>query len=304
MPVKPIKPMLAHLGTQDDLHHADYIYEPKLDGVRALCQVDGALKFMTRNNNNITHKYPEFDFRSRIKAKTAILDGEIIMYDQRGTPSFTLLQRRELAENKGAKAIFAVFDILMKNGKWLLDKPLLERKKILQQTIQPKDGLFELVLHTRDGVALWRAIKKRNMEGVMAKQEASHYVLGKRSWNWIKVKTHNELEAVIIGFTQEKRHISALALGLYDKQGNLTYIGKVGTGFDTKTIAKLYAKFKKVTRQTPPCPCPLKGVIWMRPLYVAEIKFLEWTRDKRLRAPVFMGLRTDKKAKECTFDQS
>ena len=303
--MRSVKPMLASSGKQDDLARIGYIFEPKLDGIRALCHVNKAVTFTSRNMLTITAQYPEFAIRDYIKAKTAILDGEIIMYDAQGKPSFSALQRRAFEHEKHLRhkhATYVVFDILMKDGIWLTDLPLHARKKILAQTVRTKKGLIERVVTTPDGKKLWRIARKFKLEGVIAKQKDSIYCPGKRTREWIKIKKIHTADCVIIGFTQEKRLISSLALGVYN-HGILTYIGKVGTGFNEQNIAELYPKLKKIVRQTAPCPCPLKTAIFVRPFYVCEVEFLEWTRDKRLRAPVFVRIRSDKKSKECTFNQ-
>lgn len=294
--------MLCTLGDKSDLLHKGYIYEPKLDGIRAICYVSPTgIKLFTRNGIDITHQFPEFKFIKNIKATSCVLDGEIVAYSKKGHPDFNLLQNRAIS---GVPATFVVFDILEKNGKSLIDLPLLERKNILESTLKDGKGL-QVIAYSSDGKALWKFAKEHHMEGVIAKQADQAYSTGKRVNHWIKIKFTKELECVIIGFTQDKRHVSSLALGLY-KHGKLYYVGKVGTGFSEAEVADLYKKFQTLLAKK---PAPInvqdapKSIIWIKPKLVADIKYFQVTRDKRLRGPVYLHLRKDKKPIECTFSQ-
>lgn len=218
---KPLIPMKAHVGDERDLNLKGMLYEPKLDCIRALCYVDTALYFYSRNQRDISSEYPEFQFRDAIKAKTAILDGEIIVLDKSQSPRFSLWQQ-------GRDAIYVVFDILMLNGKSLIEVPLIERKQILEKVVS-KGPRIELCVYTKNGKALWQEMLKRDMEGVMAKQEQSLYYPGARSSGWLKIKAYKTMEALILGYTSGKREISSLVLGVYRGE-TLFYIGKVGTG--------------------------------------------------------------------------
>ena len=294
-----LKPMNAHIGSKEALTRKDMIFEIKLDGIRALCYVNGKLRFISRNDVDRTSKHPEFDFRKNIKAKTAILDGEIVAYDKKGRSDFSLLQRG------GGRTEFVVFDILMKNGKILTALPLSERLKILKSTVK-KGPKIRLSVPKKDGLKLWRYVKKHNLEGVMAKETNGTYHEGQRSYTWLKVKTIQTIDCVVVGYTQKKRLLSSLVLGLYDDEEKLHYIGHVGTGFSEEEIKKLYAKFSKIKakkKYVVDVPKSIHGVQWIRPKYVAEIEYLEFTRHNRLRAPAFVRLRTDKKPKECTFEE-
>lgn len=294
--------MLCILGDKHDLVHKGYIYEPKLDGIRAICYVSPkGIKLITRNGIDITHQFPEFKFIKNIKATSCVIDGEIVAYDKKGHPDFNLLQNRAIS---GVPATFVVFDILEKNGQSLIHLPLVERKKILESTLKDGNGL-EVIMHSTDGKKLWKSAKKFHLEGVIAKKADEIYYPGKRVNHWIKIKFTKELECVIIGFTQDKRHVSSLALGLY-KHGKLYYVGKVGTGFSEADVADLYKKFQTLLAKKPASinaeDAP-KGIIWIKPKLVADIKYFQMTRDKRLRGPVYLHLRKDKKPLECTFSQ-
>ncbi len=289
--------MNAIIGNTDYLDMKGYIYEPKLDGYRALCVLEhGKLKFISRNNNDLTDTYPELHFPKNIKAQSAVLDGEIVAFDTEGNPSFTLLQQ-------GYKASYIVFDILMKNGKSITNEPLLKRKEILASTVNDGQGI-EKIFYTTQGQALWKEIQKRKLEGVMAKRVDGLYYEGQRTAQWIKIKLLNTIDCVIVGYLPGKRALSSLALGLYNEAGNLTYIGNVGTGFTYHMIDELLTQLKKLIVEDLPLQNKAvapKASIWVQPKLVAEIKYLEMTPYGILRAPVFLRLRKDKRPQECTF---
>jgi len=303
--------MLAKIGTKKDLENENnLIFEPKLDGYRAICKVNKTIKLYSRRGHDIIHKFTEFNFRKNIKAKSCVLDGEIIVYDEKGAPNFNLMQHRYTSDperitklSKETPAVFAVFDILMKDGKNLTKLPLLERRKILEKTIKPSKYI-EIIPEFTDGKKLWKEMKKRNLEGVMAKEKDGIYQPGARSTTWLKIKFHESIEAVIVGYTVKKRDISSLALGLY-KKDELRYIGKVGTGLNEEIIQKLDNKLPHIKRKTPPVANPgrSKTVCWVRPSLVCEVKFQQFTNRETLRIPVFLRIRDDKKPKDCTFKQ-
>jgi bifunctional non-homologous end joining protein LigD len=304
------EPMLAGMGSKDDLEKDGYIYEPKLDGTRALCYVDSTMKFLNRRGHDITERYPEFSFRDQIKARSCVLDGELLVYDNRGNPSFRLLQKREQSKTSIAKflsiqhpATYVIFDILELDGKELINARLDERKKIMHSVLREGHHL-QSIAFTRDGRKLWSVVEQRKLEGVMAKRANSYYEPGKRSDAWLKIKALKTVDCVLLGYTSEIRTISALALGLYF--GNeLRYVGRVGTGFTEKYLEELRPVLDSMLAETPPVASyPNQPVItWIRPELVAEVEILELTRDKHLRAPSFRRLRNDKPIKDCVVEQ-
>src|SRR3989339_676749 len=270
-----IQPMLCKRGDKNDLDKPNYIFEPKLDGTRAICYINKEIELINRRGINITKRYPEFNFRQNVNS-SCILDGEIIVYGKDGMPNFNLLQKREQLEkeilielrSKEIPATFVVFDILMKDGK-----------------------------------NLWKEITSKKGEGVVGKNLESKYSPNARVSDWIKIKFFKSVDCVLIGFTQEKRIISAFLLGLYDN-GQLRYVGKVGTGFTEKFLQQIFKKMSKIIIPDSPVK-NLKNINarWISPKLVGEIKYLEFTKDKILRAPVFLRMREDKKPKDCTFNQ-
>lgn len=302
--------MLAKLGTKEDLEKSNFLYEPKFDGTRAICYKNKELKFVNRRNINITSRYPEFQFIKNIKAKTCVLDGEIIVYDKNKIPIFNLLQKREhlkdkkLVQERSKKlvATYVVFDILEKDGKNLTSLSLIERKKILKNTII-SSGKIEKVIPSVNGKKLWSEITKKGFEGVMAKDKASKYYSGKRRNDWIKIKFLKTMDTVIVGYTSGKRNISALLTAVYDN-GKLRYTGKVGTGFTEKFLKVLYEKLKKI--ETDKVQVDYQGhekITWAKPKLVGEIRFLELTKNKIMRAPAFLRLRSDKTPRSCVLKE-
>jgi bifunctional non-homologous end joining protein LigD len=308
-----MKPMLAKTGSRDILSSKQYYFEPKLDGTRALLYAKGKkLQFINRRERDITYRFPEFR-NFKIDAKSCVLDGEIIVYDKKGFPSFSLLQMRDQLEKKvmieirsrQMPATYVVFDILEKDGKKLVNLPYLKRKVILEQTVHENEHL-ELCFYTRNGKKLWSQIQKSKMEGVMAKHKDSGYFCGKRSEEWLKIKNLKTIDVVIAGFSQEKRKISALCMAVY-KNGRLYYIGRVGTGFTEKFLDELYPELQKIIQKKIPVVNPPKNwqkhnIKWLKPEYVAEVRYLDISKDKILRVPAFLRLRYDKPVKDCVFE--
>ena len=303
-------PMLAAMGSKNDLDREGYLYEPKLDGTRALCYVNSTMKFVNRRGHEITERYPEFVFRDQIKARSCVLDGELIVYDNRGNPSFHLLQKREQSKPSIARflsiqhpATYVIFDILELEGKDLLSTRLEERKKIMHAVLREGHHL-QSIAFTRDGKNLWTVVEQRKLEGVMAKRANSYYEPGKRSDAWLKIKALKTIDCVLLGYTSEIRTISALALGLYFGD-ELRYVGRVGTGFTNKYLEDLRAVLDDIIVDKPPVTSyPSKPAItWVSPELIAEVEILELTRDKHLRAPSFRRLRNDKNIRDCVIEQ-
>ena len=285
--------MLAATGTREILRSKEYIFEPKLDGYRALCQKKaGTLRFTSRNNRDITLEFPELSFGDLIKADCT-LDGEIVIYDEKGNPSFALMQQRR---HHRPPPTYVAFDILELEGRDLRRLPLSERKQLLAGVIEEGRNL-QTMPSTDSGEELWNVVTARGLEGVMAKKRESVYVTG-RSRAWLKIKHEKTVDCVIVGYITKTREIASLALALYD-QGTLSYIGQVGTGFSESLLDILS---KELIRASNDVVLP-KNVHPVVPNKVCEVRYLEYTKDHRLRAPVFLRIRDDKSITECTVDQ-
>jgi bifunctional non-homologous end joining protein LigD len=285
--------MLAATGTREILRSKEYIFEPKLDGYRALCQKKaGTLRFTSRNNRDITLEFPELSFGDLIKADCT-LDGEIVVYDEKGNPSFALMQQRR---HHRPPPTYVAFDILELEGRDLRSLPLSERKQMLAGVIEEGRNL-QTMPSTDSGEELWNVVTARGLEGVMAKKRESIYVTG-RSRAWLKIKHEKTVDCVIVGYITKTREIASLALALYD-QGALSYIGQVGTGFSESLLDTLS---RELIRASNDVVLP-KNVHPVVPNKVCEVRYLEYTKDHRLRAPVFLRIRDDKSITECTVDQ-
>jgi bifunctional non-homologous end joining protein LigD len=211
------------------------------------------------------------------------------------------VSRFQLLQQGKGEAVYAVFDCLYDRGKDLRRRPLSERRAAMEKSLRPQGVLIPSRRLAANGLEAYREAKKHDFEGLVAKDASSPYVEG-RSTNWLKVKVHQEDEFVIAGFTKPsgaRKHFGALLLGAY-QGGKLHYVGKVGTGFNESLLASLSKKFKSLKIDRPPFVDPPRerDVTYIEPKLIAQISFQEWTADMKLRQPVFLGLRDDKKPTE------
>ena len=308
-----INPMLATL-VDDPFSNPEWIFETKWDGFRSICFVkQGKSHFVSRNQIDMTPQYPELaNVAKQVAAKEAILDGEIVALDKNGMPRFQLLQPR-VGRKSGIEAlrgeghiVYYVFDLLYVDGHDLMSCPVVERKEALAQILRPAD-FIKLSDHVvGDGEAFFKEIEKFHLEGMIAKRAASPY-LQKRTKDWLKVKTVQRSEVVIGGYTQprgSRSHFGALVVGLYRARG-LHYVAHVGGGFNQRTLALIFKLLQPLKTKGSPfvdAPKTNEPVQWIKPKLVAEVKFSEWTADLRMRHPVFIGLREDKKPEDCRFE--
>src|ERR1700704_716880 len=291
-----VSPMLATLVPRP-FHKPNWVYEEKYDGIRILAYKEGdKVSLITRNDIDRVSGFPNLAAAIRhLKSSTLLLDGEVVVFDQKNVSRFQLLQ-----QNSG-EAKYAVFDCLFANGKDLRPEPLSVRRKSLKNAIESGNVLLIAERLAENGFQAYRLAKRRGFEGVVAKDAASPYVEG-RSRYWLKVKIRKKEEFIIGGYTEpagSRKYFGALLLGAY-KQGVLRYVGKVGTGFNEKTLLSLFHKFKPLVRKESPFVPPLrmKNATFLSPELVAQISFTEWTSDGKLRQPAFLGLREDKSPQE------
>lgn len=289
--------MLATL-VPEPFDRPGWAYEEKYDGVRILAyKEDGRVRLLSRNEKDRTENFSRIAAAIRIlQPVNLLLDGEVVVFDRKRVSRFQLLQ-----QGKG-EPVFAVFDCLFHKGKDLRRQPLSKRRHVMEKSIGSSSKVL-LPSHrlATDGLEAFRIAKRRGYEGLVAKDLSSPY-LEARSTKWLKVKVHQEDEFVIAGFTKpagSRQYFGALLLGAYDQHG-LRYVGKVGTGFDQKTLAALYRKFRPFIRSRPALwdPPREKGVVFLAPRLVAQISFQEWTADRKLRQPVFLGRRDDKRPQD------
>jgi bifunctional non-homologous end joining protein LigD len=320
-PPEFIEPMKAKLV--DAPPPGEWVYEIKFDGFRALAFRDaGGTRLLSRNNKDFAAKFPEVvDAVSTLPVDDAVIDGEIVALDDKGRSSFQLLQAYDSGQER-PPIFFYAFDLLRLDGRDLTSRPLAERKAELERVLQDSKGLvrFSLSLGNEAGTLLEQA-RSLGLEGLIGKRRDSRYEIGQRSGAWIKLKLHREQEFVIGGYTPpggSRMHFGALLVGIYEGD-QLKFAGKVGTGFNAKLLRSLHGRFKEIRRET--CPfidlpekrsgrygtgvtaAEMKRCHWVRPVLVAQIRFAEWTRDGRLRHPVFLGLREDKAAHEVVREE-
>lgn len=291
-----VSPMLATL-VRKPFHQPGWIYEEKYDGYRILAYKEGdRVTLVSRNGNDRTVTYASVARAVRqLRLRTVLLDGEVVAFDKQGISRFQLLQEGSAATT------YAVFDCLCTPGRDLRGEPLTIRRAAAEAAIDNVKGLMISRRLPDNGLEAYKIAKKKGYEGVVAKDLSSPYIEG-RSSKWLKVKVHQEEEMVIGGFTKPegaRRYFGALLLGAYEN-GKLRYVGKVGTGFNANTLASLYRKFKPLAQSKPAFVDPPreKDVTYLRPKLVAQISFQEWTSDRKLRQPVFLGLRDDKRPEE------
>jgi bifunctional non-homologous end joining protein LigD len=305
-----VKPMLARAGSLP-ADERGWAFEIKWDGVRAIAYSQpGELRLESRNLKEITGQYPELNRLNRaLSSHEAILDGEIVAFDERGRPSFEMLQRRMHVSSpaqvkrlaKSSPVTYMAFDLLWLDGHSLMDLPYEQRRELLTalslsgeawQTPEPLEGKGRDVL---------KATAEQGLEGVVAKRLDSPYQPGARSTSWVKVKNFGRQEVVIGGWLpgegRRKGRIGALLVGVYDADGSFRYCGRVGTGFSESELDRLAKLLAPLEREDSPFTAgekPPRGAVFCEPKLVAEIEFGEWTARGILRHPSYKGLRDDK----------
>ena len=300
------RPMLATLT--DALPHGDgWTFEVKWDGYRALGYVrNGTAKLLSRNGNDLTERFAGVAraLEHAARSPSCVVDGEVCALDERGRPSFSLMQQGK----PGTPVVYAVFDILELDGQGVTDRPLSERRELLAALFGAGDTTIRISAGFDDGDALFAAAEEQHLEGVMAKRLSSRYAEGRRTRDWLKIKTHGEQEFVVVGYTKGEgrraRSFGSLVLAV-NEAGTLRWVGNAGTGFTEKAIEELLASLEPLRVETSPLAVVPKmpkvrgaDVVWVAPKLVAEVKFAEWTHDGHLRAPVYLGLRDDRTAPE------
>jgi DNA ligase D-like protein (predicted ligase)/DNA ligase D-like protein (predicted polymerase)/DNA ligase D-like protein (predicted 3'-phosphoesterase) len=302
-----IEPMLASSAEQPPAS-ADYLYEVKWDGIRALIALDdGQITIRTRNNMNITQRFPELLIPEQaFRASTALFDAEIVCLDERGKPVFKHVIHRMQQTSEGAierarakyPAVCYVFDCLYLDGRPIISEPLLRRRAWMADALK-RDTPYRVSEVVEDGQALFDAAKAMGLEGIMAKEKNSPYQPGKRSNHWLKIKTRQTIDCVIIGYTKGKGNrageFGALHLAVQEDNG-LRYVGKVGTGFDARLMKELLTRLKSLkTIKRPVKEKPLDDAssTYVEPKLVCEVAYASWTKDNMLREPVFVRMRED-----------
>lgn len=291
-----IEPMLSIL-TEKPFDNKNWLFEVKWDGYRCITVKDGdQINLYSRNNRNINKDYPQIVTELKTKKESFVLDGEIVALDEAGKPRFELLQ--QFKRNADGKLVYYLFDLLNVNGKNIRNLPLKIRKKMLFALLSDSNIFLRISSYVmQKGINFFDAAKDQGLEGIMAKEINSRYSPGERSKSWLKIKNRQSQTAIVCGYTDpanESQYFGSLALAAYIDH-KLRYIGNVGTGFDEQTQADLIGKLKKIKINISPLDQQPKNlnVNWVQPKLICEVKFQEWTKECRLRQPVYLGLRND-----------
>jgi bifunctional non-homologous end joining protein LigD len=306
-PRREYSPMLATLADRVPTGPG-WTYEIKFDGYRIIAYLhagEGAT-LKTRRKQDYTERFAVVarELQRALRTPDAVVDGEVCALDEQGRPSFSAMQQAK----PGTPLVYFVFDLLELEGQPLVDLPLSERRERLEGLLDRRNKTVKLSEWFDDGDALFAAAREQGLEGIIAKRLECPYREGRRTREWLKIKTHGRQEFVIAGYTKGQGRrantLGSLVLGVWEGD-ELHYVGNVGTGFTEKTIAQLLAKLRPLERSTPPFKQVPKlprvrkeDIVWVEPKLVAEVEFVEWTHDGHLRAPSFQGLREDKVAEE------
>ena len=312
--VEPMKAALSDTPPRGD----DWLFEVKWDGVRAIGFIQNEeLRLRARSGMRCDRQYPELAVvPHQIAAREAVLDGEIAVVDDKGVARFHLIQPRIMISDPNSithlarktPVVYFVFDLLYLDGYDLRAVPLSERRKLLEEVASPGGVLRVSDAFAGVGQQMLEAAREHGLEGIVAKHATSVYE-PRRSREWLKIKITGEQEFLIGGFTEpqgSRDYFGALVLGFHEG-GKLLWAGNVGTGFDQKLLASIHAKLKPLIIPKSPFadkPAPERGITWVKPELVCEVKFTEWTEDRKLRAPVFLGLRDDKQADEVVREEA
>jgi bifunctional non-homologous end joining protein LigD len=296
------RPMLATL-TEEIPNGRGWIFEVKWDGYRAIARVSGGEAVLTsRRGNDLTERFPAVarDVARAVRTPDCVLDGEVCALDDDGRATFSAMQQGKA----GTRFIYVVFDLLELEGEPQVDLPLRERRRRLEELLDRRNRTVQLSEAFEGGEALFRAAQEQRFEGIVAKRADSPYAVGKRTREWLKIKTKNRQEFIVAGYTrgQGRRSgtLGSLVLAVR-RGGELVYAGNVGTGFTETEIHRLLERLKPLERKDPPFRSVPKmpkvrksDVVWVEPKLVVEVEFVEWTHDGHLRAPSYQGVREDK----------
>jgi bifunctional non-homologous end joining protein LigD len=314
--IPPMKPKLLEQAPTA----GDWVYELKFDGFRIIAVKNGDnVNLVSRNGNELAARFPEVAHAVRsLPVNDCVIDGEVVALDEQGRSSFQLLQAVEM-EGRKSPTYYYVFDLLQAEGKSVSAQPLERRKELLQRVCESADEVIRYSGEVgTDAEPLLGQVKQLGLEGLIGKQRGSIYEPDRRSGLWIKLKVLNAQEFVIGGYTPpggSRKHFGALLVGYFEGE-KLLFAGKVGSGFNAKSLAALHKRFKAEERADCPfadlpskqggqwvqgiTPAMMRRCTWINPVFVCQLKFTEWTRDAKLRHPVFLGMRDDKDPRQVT----
>jgi len=308
------RPMLAK-DAPGAFSDKDWVFEIKWDGFRAISYINQSLSVKSRNEKELKFNFPELEELTHL-GRDLVVDGEIVVMRE-GKPDFqALLERGKAVSQKEIErrqeqepATYIVFDVLEKDGNPLTKLPLLERKKILQESLVEGRNVLLSDFIEEKGEAYFRLVVDKGLEGVMAKRKDSQYEEGLRTGSWLKIKELKTSDCVVFGYRRgeksREKTFGSLVLGLYGADGEPVYVGNVGTGFTDDMLKELIDKFEKL-KNVSAAPFAVEmeeRVTWLEPKLVCEVIYQCVTREMRLRMPRFKSLREDKDPKQCSLDQ-
>jgi len=302
-----VQPMLA-TPLAEPFDHPDWFYEVKWDGYRAIAEVrEGDVALYSRNQLPLNRKFPPIVEALKECRFEALLDGEVVVVDERGYPDFQLLQN--FPKSASGYLLYYVFDLLHFQGHDLTRLPLLRRKELLKK-ILPADKRIRFSDHVvSDGILYFRVVRSQGLEGIIAKQAQSSYNMGRRSRQWLKLKTRLTQEGVIAGFTAPRggrRFFGTLVLGAFEGD-ELVCIGHAGGGFGEEELEMIHARLQPLIRTDCPFnvePPTNSPATWVSPELVCEVALSGWTGDNVMRHPVFLRMRDDKAAREVVRERN
>lgn len=315
-----IEPMLA---TSDGkpFDSPEWTFEPKWDGVRTLAFVDDdRVALRSRRRRDVTELYPELgEMTVQLAGTNALVDGEVVALDDQGRPSFERIQQRFTLARPTKQALtrypveFVAFDLLWLDGESLLERPLEERRALLERHVVPGKHVQVSPLFPEKGTTFYEVVKAQGFEGLIAKKLGSPYRSGQRTRDWIKIKFTREQDCVIVGWAPGEKgragEIGSLVVAVWDGSG-LRYAGHVGTGYTRESLRLLKERVEPLERPDPPLPVPpreevdLRTVRWVRPELICAVEHRGFTQEGRMRAASFKGLRDDKLPEDCVREDA
>lgn len=293
---KNIKPMLIY-SEKEPFNDENYIYELKLDGIRCIAYIDKEnIDLRNKRNDKILFRYPELlNINTQINCKNIILDGEIFVLKNNKTDFFEIQKRSLMSDkfkiellSKKYPVTFTAFDIIYKDNEDLTDLPLIKRKKILQESIIENDRLSITRYIEFYGKSLFELTKNQELEGIVAKKKDSKYYFGKRTKDWIKIKSYEDEEFIICGYIEKESNITSIIIAQEENE-QLKYKGHVTLGISNLDLEII--KSQKILKQ------PLFNInddaVWIEPKLIGTVKYMEKTENGSLRQPIFKGIRND-----------
>jgi len=292
--------------TDNAFDSADWIYEIKWDGYRAIAEISPKeIKLYSRNGNDFAQNYPIVATALKMVKHRAVFDGEIVVLNEKGFPDFQKIQH--YAENTHFPICYYVFDLLSLDGNDLTHLSLRDRKELLKSLILKNDVIKYSDHVVEKGIAFFKAAVKNNLEGIMAKKGDSEYYAGKRTNDWLKIKNHKSADLIICGYTAptgSRKYFGSLVLGIM-QENKLKHAGHAGTGYDEEMLKTVFNLLQPLVQNESPFAEKIitnNKVTWVKPKIICEVKFTEWTTDEKLRHPVFLRIRNDKNVKNTNME--